>query len=83
VAPLSPGRPHDSPDCSSGTRATLAQSVEQLIRNQQVVGSNPTGGSKKIQGFLSFTRSVESRLTAKDDIDVWPWNSRQYPDTAN
>ena len=27
-------------------RATLAQPVEQLIRNQQVVGSNPTGGSK-------------------------------------
>ena len=28
-------------------RATLAQLVEQLIRNQQVVGSNPTGGSRK------------------------------------
>ena len=27
--------------------ATLAQLVEQLIRNQQVVGSNPTGGSRK------------------------------------
>ena len=26
--------------------ATLAQLVEQLIRNQQVVGSNPTGGSR-------------------------------------
>ena len=25
--------------------ATLAQSVEQLIRNEQVVGSIPTGGS--------------------------------------
>ena len=25
--------------------ATLAQLVEQLIRNEQVVGSNPTGGS--------------------------------------
>src|SRR5579875_4055346 len=33
-------------------KATLAQSVEQLIRNQQVVGSNPTGGSKKIKGFF-------------------------------
>ena len=30
-------------------RATLAQLVEQLIRNQQVVGSNPTGGSKEIK----------------------------------
>ena len=32
-----------------GKGATLAQSVEQLIRNQQVVGSNPTGGSKEIK----------------------------------
>jgi hypothetical protein len=32
------------------TRATLAQSVEQLIRNQQVAGSNPAGGSN-IQTF--------------------------------
>jgi hypothetical protein len=32
---------------ASGGNATLAQPVEQLIRNQQVVGSNPTGGSKK------------------------------------
>jgi hypothetical protein len=35
------------PESRSLTEATLAQSVEQLIRNQQVVGSNPTGGSKK------------------------------------
>jgi hypothetical protein len=27
--------------------ATLAQLVEQLIRNQQVAGSNPAGGSIK------------------------------------
>ena len=27
--------------------ATLAQLVEQLIRNQQVAGSTPAGGSKK------------------------------------
>ena len=26
-------------------KATLAQLVEQLIRNEQVVGSSPTGGS--------------------------------------
>ena len=35
-------------DDQRGSDATLAQSVEQLIRNQQVVGSNPTGGSKII-----------------------------------
>jgi len=28
-------------------RAGVAQLVEQLIRNQQVVGSSPTAGSKK------------------------------------
>jgi len=27
--------------------------VEQLIRNQQVVGSNPTGGSKEIKIYNS------------------------------
>ena len=27
--------------------ATVAQSVEQLIRNQQVAGSNPASSSKK------------------------------------
>jgi hypothetical protein len=36
-------------------QATLAQSVEQLIRNQQVVGSNPTGGSKEIQELRGFS----------------------------
>jgi hypothetical protein len=35
-------------------RATLAQLVEQLIRNQQVVGSNPTGGCKEIKDFLGL-----------------------------
>jgi hypothetical protein len=28
--------------------ASLAQLVEQLIRNEQVVGSSPIGGSKKM-----------------------------------
>jgi hypothetical protein len=46
-------RPHatyKNPYRTSG-RATLAQPVEQLIRNQQVVGSNPTGGSNEIKDF--------------------------------
>jgi hypothetical protein len=30
--------------------ASLAQPVEQLIRNEQVVGSSPIGGSKDIAG---------------------------------
>jgi hypothetical protein len=31
--------------------AGVAQSVAQLIRNQQVVGSIPTAGSRKIKGL--------------------------------
>jgi hypothetical protein len=38
--------------CDRFIGATLAQLVEQLIRNQQVVGSNPTGGSNEIKGFF-------------------------------
>ena len=34
--------------------ATLAQPVEQLIRNQQVVGSTPTGGSRKSRKDKDF-----------------------------
>ena len=34
--------------------ATLAQLVEQLIRNQQVVGSNPTGGSNEIRDLSTL-----------------------------
>jgi hypothetical protein len=35
-------------------RATLAQLVEQLIRNQQVAGSNPAGGSRELSSFQEF-----------------------------
>ena len=31
--------------------ATVAQSVEQLIRNQQVAGSSPASSSKKISSL--------------------------------
>ena len=41
-------------------RATLAQSVEQLIRNQQVVGSNPTGGSKKSSNFNKLCKHLRA-----------------------
>ena len=44
----------------NGAEATLAQSVEQLIRNQQVVGSNPTGGSKKPNEFKAFLAHLSS-----------------------
>ena len=57
LAKISSGRAED---------ATLAQLVEQLIRNQQVVGSNPTGGSKKIKGSTNARKILElaSRLPA-------------------
>ena len=34
--------------------ATVAQSVEQLIRNQQVAGSNPASSSKNTDSFLTI-----------------------------
>ena len=37
----------DERKCLSGLFATVAQSVEQLIRNQQVAGSSPASSSKK------------------------------------
>jgi hypothetical protein len=40
--------------CDRFMGATLAQLVEQLIRNQQVVGSNPTGGSRKLNTGSEF-----------------------------
>jgi hypothetical protein len=35
--------------------ASLAQLVEQLIRNEQVVGSSPIGGSIKFEDEILFT----------------------------
>jgi hypothetical protein len=40
--------------------ASLAQLVEQLIRNEQVVGSSPIGGSEKVTKISRF------RLTFKN-----------------
>ena len=34
--------------------ASLAQLVEQLIRNEQVVGSSPIGGSTSLQNGLKY-----------------------------
>jgi hypothetical protein len=39
--------------------AALAQLVEQLIRNEQVRGSNPRGGSKFLKGTISDVRRTE------------------------
>ena len=39
------------PDIYTQSYATVAQLVEQLIRNHQVSGSNPLGGSNKIKGL--------------------------------
>jgi hypothetical protein len=43
--------------------ATLAQLVEQLIRNQQVAGSNPAGGSNK-----SLDKAADLVQAALSDI---------------
>ena len=44
--------------------ATVAQSVEQLIRNQQVAGSSPASSSRKISvcGFADRYFFINSRL---------------------
>ena len=50
-------------------RATLAQSVEQLIRNQQVVGSNPTGGFRKSRHPEGIVCDREDCSTEVDSED--------------
>jgi hypothetical protein len=56
------------PDCLnrrklllSKAKATLAQMVERLIRNQQVAGSIPAGGSKPLK--TSHLRNPAKRAT--------------------
>ena len=56
------------PYCYPGARyifsyAALAQLVERLIRNQQIVGSNPTGGSIKNKGLRRKTLCKPSSFT--------------------
>ena len=41
-------------------QAGVAQSVEQLIRNQQVVGSSPTAGSRHIKQLAGSPDSTPS-----------------------
>ena len=48
------------------TKATLAQLVERLIRNQQVAGSIPAGGSMK---SITSGRSLENRCSK---LFNWP-----------
>ena len=43
--------------CSKSRRATLAQLVERLIRNQQVAGSTPAGGSRIFNYFHTVARA--------------------------
>ena len=53
----------------TGNYASLAQSVEQLIRNEQVVGSSPIGGSKecgfRIVGF-GFVNTICNKNTQSE-----------------
>jgi hypothetical protein len=51
--PLSSTIGADAP-ARNGGRATLAQSVEHVIRNDGVVGSSPTGGSGNMVGGLAY-----------------------------
>src|SRR5690606_30147163 len=50
------GQGFDSPQLHSRDRpATIAQPVEHIIRNDGVVGSNPTGGSVLPRGVIGNT----------------------------
>ena len=42
--------------------AGIAQLVEQLICNQQVVGSNPTAGSSNLRFRSAFTEATADKL---------------------
>ena len=53
------------PACQLIVRAGVAQLVEQLIRNQQVGGSNPPAGSR------TFTRESDRRT---DSLVVFHYN---------
>jgi hypothetical protein len=56
----------------SGSRANVAQSVEQLIRNQQVNGSNPFIGSI-FRGVAQFGSAFGSGLKGR-------WFKSSHPD---
>ena len=58
--------------------AILAQLVEQLICNQQVVGSSPTNGSKTktleniaFQGFFFFSLETSKRAKIAKMVTIW------------
>ena len=58
--------------------AILAQLVEQLICNQQVVGSSPTNGSKTktleniaFQGFFFFSLETSNRAKIAKMVTIW------------
>ena len=50
--------------------ASLAQSVEQLIRNEQVVGSSPIGGSRRRVNKLKKVKKVEKVEEVEEVEDV-------------
>jgi hypothetical protein len=45
--------------------ASLAQLVEQLIRNEQVVGSSPIGGSEYVLNAISSFVPTDLRILVK------------------
>ena len=59
--------------------ASLAQLVEQLIRNEQVVGSSPIGGSKSKDG--QFARLYFDLMSGKRGSNPRPlaWEANALP----
>ena len=52
--------------------ASLAQLVEQLIRNEQVVGSSPIGGSRNLISSIVFEASdrKSAKVLTSEFIDI-------------
>ena len=51
--------------------ASLAQPVEQLIRNEQVVGSSPIGGSKKRPAFAKAMAGKSGKGVSNPRPSAW------------
>jgi hypothetical protein len=69
----------------SPTKAGVAQLVEQLIRNQQVIGSSPIAGSRilNISTPRMVRRQLESVVDSRSDSQTQQAEQPDRPETKN
>ena len=58
-----PGSPESATACAPRPDAGVAQLVEQLIRNQQVLGSSPSAGSRNVKQITKFKPAITRVIT--------------------